>query len=123
MVSVDMTEQATDYVRRMYENEYKGWGDSRNALKRLEIKTSVSFWALDHLRRGKARTIESGLYHQIKAAYFRMCESQIQAFEEEITSERVKNGDDSLEFIEDSIAALARKIEAKVAQLKFVRKR
>lgn len=65
-------EIASGYVRRMVENETRGWGDTENALSRLEAKYGVSFWTLNNLRTGRAKTVEATLFNRIKAAFWRL---------------------------------------------------
>ena len=52
---------AAGYVRRMVEKETRGWGDQEGALGRLEARYGLPFWSLNHIRTGRAKTVEAGL--------------------------------------------------------------
>lgn len=113
MSSVDMAGEATRFVRRMVENETRGWGDTDSALTRLEAKYGVSFWTLQNLRTGRAKTVEASLSHRIKAAFIDHCgrhaarllhEADIA---KEVTPENV-----DLESIQTEIRALQARLAA-----------
>ena len=106
------TAVATEYVRRMVARESKGPGDTEGAMARLEAKYGIGFWQLSHLRGGRAKTVEIGLFARIRAAYLDYCESQIRVLEHEIAVEKAIYEDDSLEDLEREAAALSSRIEA-----------
>jgi hypothetical protein len=60
-------EMAAGYVMRMVEAETRGWGDQENALSRLEARYGLPFWTLNHIRTGRAKTVEAGLFARIRA--------------------------------------------------------
>ena len=96
----------------------RGSGDTEGALARLEMKYGIGFWQLSHLRKGNAKTIETGLFHRIRAAYLDYCERQISTLKHELEIEKVLLGDDALEDLEAEAAALAARIKAKKASMK-----
>lgn len=108
-------EMAAGYVRRMVESETKGWGDQENALARLEARYGLPFWSLNHIRTGRAKTVEAGLFARIRGAYLDLCERQITKLQHEIAVEKALNQDDSLQDLEREAEALAARIAAKKA--------
>jgi hypothetical protein len=115
-VTAGLADAAGGYVRRMVATEAKGWGDQANAQKRLEDRYGLSFWALEHLRTGRAKTIEAGLFARIRAAYVDLCERQVVKLQHEIAVEKAISGDDTLEDFEREAASLAARIQAKKAR-------
>ncbi len=113
MTSVDMASEAGGYVRRMVEREARGWGDQTNAQQRLEARYGLPFWAMDHLRTGRAKTVEAGLFARIRGAYLDLCERQVAKLQHEIAIERTLNEDDTLADLESEARRLAARIQAK----------
>jgi hypothetical protein len=114
-VTAGMADAAGGYVRRMVATEAKGWGDQANAQKRLGDRYGLPFWALDHLRTGRAKTVEAGLFARIRAAYIDLCERQVVKLQHELAVEKAISGDDTLEDFEREAQALAARIQAKKA--------
>lgn len=106
---------AAGYVRRMVEAETRGWGDQGSALARLEARYGPPFWSLNHIRTGRAKTVEAGLFARIRSAYLDLCERQVAKLQHEISIERALNTDDSLADLEREAAALAARIAEKKA--------
>jgi hypothetical protein len=109
MSTADM---ATGYVRRMVENETRGWGDQDNALSRLEARYGLPYWSLQNLRMGRAKTVEASLYNRIKAAFVDHCGKQAARLLHEAQMAKVGNPDVDVADIENQIRALASKLEA-----------
>ena len=107
-------EQAMGYVKRMIASEAKGWGDQENAQHRIEAKYGISFWALERLRTGRAKSVDMGLFQRIRGAYLDLCERQVAKIQSEIAIERAL-GSDTLEDLEAEAASLAARIAAKKA--------
>lgn len=106
-------ETASAYVKRMVERETRGWGDQDNALSRLEARYSLPKWSLDHLRTGRAKSVDAGLFQRIRAAYLDLCERQVARLQHEIAIEKAIQDDDDLGNLEVEIWALAARIQAK----------
>jgi len=111
--AMSTVEQAGNLVRRMVETETRGWGDSENALSRLEARYGLPFWTLNRLRTGRAKTVEAGVFARIRAAYLDLCQSQVQRLQHEIAIEKALGEDDTIEDLEREARALAAKIAAK----------
>lgn len=108
-------ENASAYVKRMVESETRGWGDQSNAQQRLESRYGLPFWALEHLRTGRAKTIEAGLFTRIRAAYLDLCERQVTKLQHEIAVEKAIQGDDSMEDLEREAAEIMARLQARRA--------
>ena len=113
MSSVDMADEASGFVRRMIARETRGWGDQAPAQHRLEARYGLSFWTLEHLRTGRAKSIEASLFARIRAAYLDICERQVAILQHEIAVEKAINSDDTLEDLEAAAAQLVARIAAK----------
>lgn len=112
MSSIDMASEASGFVRRMVENETRGWGDTDNALTRLEAKYGLSFWTLHNLRTGRAKTVEASLFNRIKAAFVDQCGRHAARLLHEAEMAKVGNPDVDVAAIEDQIRALASRLAA-----------
>jgi hypothetical protein len=110
-------EAASEYVRTMVQREARGPGDLDNAMQRLEARYGLPFWSLWHLRKGRAKTVESSLYARIKGAYLDMCQRQASNLLHEIQTE-ASSGDDLDQDLADRLAAIVEEIRTKKARLK-----
>lgn len=109
---------ATKYVRRMVELETRGFGDTEEAMRRLEVKFGLPYWSLRYLRLGRAATVDSDLFKRIRGAYLTYCEHKIAALQHELATERAIEPDADLEHLEAAASELAAKIaKAKAARL------
>lgn len=104
-------ETATTFVRRMVENETRGWGDTDSALSRLEAKYGLPFWTLQNLRTGRAKTVEATLFNRIKAAFVDQCGRHAARLLHEAELAKEINPDVDVADIEDKIRALAARLE------------
>jgi hypothetical protein len=102
---------ATGYVRRMVENETRGWGDQANALSRIEAKYGIPYWSLENLRTGRAKTVEATLFNRIKAAFVDQCGRHAARLLHEAELARAVNPDVDVADIEDQIRALVARLE------------
>jgi len=118
---VSSAEMATGYVRRMVETEAKGWGDQDNAMARLEVRYGISFWSLNNLRTGRAKTIEASLFARIRGAYLDLCSRHVAKLQHEISIEKALNSDDTLADLESEAERLAAKIAAAKARRRGVK--
>lgn len=109
--------EAQNFVRRMVAKETKGWGDTLPALERIENKYGLPFWTLNHIRIGRAKTVEGGMLRRIKAAYYDMCERQILNLKHELELDGRRGDDDNSDLL-DQISVLAEEIKTKKQALK-----
>ena len=112
-MSTQCVDTAGTYVRRMVEREARGWGDQTSAQERLEARYGLPFWTLEHLRTGRAKTVEAGVFARIRGAYLDLCERQVAKLQHEIAIERTLIEDDTLEDLEREARSLAARIQAK----------
>lgn len=107
---------ASSYVNKMIERESRGWGDTTNAMKRLNRRYGLSFWTLNNLRIGRSKTVDASLFNRIKSAYLDVCERQIANLQHELTLEKMGTPDAPMEDFEREAAELLAKVrEAKKA--------
>jgi hypothetical protein len=113
---VSSAQMATGYVRRMVENEVRGWGDQENALQRLATRYRVPFWTLNNIRTGRAKTVDAGVYETIKTAFADHCARQAARLLHEAETAKAVNPDVPLDDIEDQIRALVARLETAKAR-------
>lgn len=102
--------EARHYVREMVAKETRGWGDTLPALERLCARHKLSFWTLNNLRIGRAKTAEGGLLRRIKGAYLRECERQLLNVKHEL--EGGLHGDAPHQDLMAEIQTLVAKVKA-----------
>ena len=107
---------AAGYVRRMVETETRGWGDTDNALSRLEAKYGLPFWTLNNLRTGRAKTVEATLFNRIRAAFADQCGRHAARLLHEAEIAMAVNTDDDLATIADEIRALAARLSSRAGE-------
>jgi hypothetical protein len=108
---------ASDYARRIVDEESRGPGGLERALTLLERHYGLTRWQLNHLRSGRAKSCEMGLYERLRSAYLDICQKQVSRLQHEIAVEKAKNND-NLADIEAEAEALAEKIEAQKAAIR-----
>lgn len=86
---------ASSYVKLMVEREARGEGDLAGAMDRLARRYGLTRWQIERLRKGRAKTIEAGLFSRIRAAYLAEVERQISKLEHELALERAIGGEDA----------------------------
>ncbi|HEU4986889.1 MAG TPA: hypothetical protein VFT89_07470 [Rhizobiaceae bacterium] len=105
--------ETAGFVRRMLEYEGRGWGDQTEALKRLARECRLSFWTLNNLRIGRAKTVSADVRDRIRAAFIKNCrEHAARLIHEAEAAEKAGRGNDALASIKDEIRALAARLEA-----------
>jgi hypothetical protein len=105
-------ELAQDYVRRMVENETRGWGDTQNALRRLEARYKLSYWSLDGFRTGRWKTVEASIFDRIQSAFADQCKRHAARLLHDAEIAMAGNPNDDVATIQDEIRALASRLEA-----------
>jgi hypothetical protein len=110
-------EAATDYARRIYgfvETETRDPDQLEFAFDSLERRYGIGRWTLEHLRKGRAKTCDVGIFARLRAAYLDLCERQVTKLQHQIAIEKA-SGDDTIEDLEREAASLAAKIQARKA--------
>lgn len=103
---------ASEYMRRMIGREMKGPNDLGSAMNRIEQKFGIPFWTQEHLRKGKAKTCDAGLFDRIRSAYLTHCERSLKKLQQEIHVERAKGHDLDADILAE-VEALLAKVEAR----------
>src|SRR5690606_12451399 len=115
-VPMSSCEMAGEYVRGMLKKETEGWGDNANALKRLSRRYGLSYWTMNNLRIGRAKSVDATIYQRIRSAYLDICERQIARLQHELELEKAGNVDVDMEDFEREASQLLAKVrEAKKA--------
>lgn len=104
---------ASDLVRKMVDREIAASGSRDRAFDALSRRYGLTRSQLRHLRDGRAKTVETGLFHRIRLAYLDYCQRMIATLEHELAVERATGDvDDNLERFELEAQELASKIVA-----------
>lgn len=113
MSTVDL---AAAYADRLIENEAAVAGSTDQAMRRIEARYGVGYWALWGLRYKRPKSVTADIFLQIRNAYLASCERQLASVAHNIAMERAKRGDDDLDAdILAEAEALVAKIKAKRA--------
>lgn len=112
-------EAASNYAARLLEQEQRG-SDVDAALYRLEQRYGLSPNQVLHLRSGRAKTCDIGLFARLRSAYLDLCARQVSKLQHEIAITKATS-DDDLEDLEAEARALAAKIAAKKAGQRLAR--
>lgn len=103
--------EASSFVRAMIHREASGPGDSDRAMRKLEAKYGIGFHTLDHLRKGKAKTCDVGLYARIKAAFIDHCGRQAERLLNEAKNAQMAERNEDVGSIIGEIEALRARLE------------
>jgi hypothetical protein len=99
---------ASEMVRKMVAREMRGPSDTGPAMQRLEAKYGLPFWTLEHLRKGRAKVCEAGLFQRLRGAYLDHCERQLNALKHEIELEKARGNDCDSDLLAEAEALLAK---------------
>ena len=100
---------ARNYAERYVQND-KG-GNTRVSLERLAREARISFWTVNNLWIGRAKTVNADVMAGLRDAYLRLCERQLTALENELAVERAICGD-ALGDIEIEVARVSAMVRA-----------
>lgn len=112
-------EAATEYATRLHRH-VEEQVPSRDpdeidwAFDRFERMWGVGRWTLEHLRKGRAKTCDIGIFARLRAAYLGLCEQQLGKLQNQIAYLKA-TGDDDLGDLEAEANRLAQKVAAKKA--------
>lgn len=108
-------EAAADYARRIHafvEQDTRDPDQLEFAFGAFERRYGIGRWTLEHLRKGRAKTCDVGIFARLRAAYLDLCQRQVTKLQMQIAIEKATN-DDDLGDLEAEASALAAKIAAK----------
>lgn len=107
--------EARGYIDKMVAKESKGWGDTVPALQRIEKVYGLPFWTINHIRLGRAKTVEGGMLRRIKSAYYEMCARQIRNLQHELEIDEEASGADHSDLLAEVHSLAAKAAEARKA--------
>lgn len=110
--------EATGFVRRMVREESAGWGDEAEALRRIARGCKTSFWTLNNLRIGRAKTVNSDLRDRIRDYFVEHCRSHAARLLRDAEVAAKENNNVVLGNIQDEIRALAARLETAKGEAK-----
>lgn len=121
LVHLMTVEAAADYARKVHGFLEAGARDEDHldvAFDAFERRYGIGRWTLEHLRKGRAKTCDVGVFARLRAAYLDLCERQVAKLQHQIAVEKA-TGDDTLADLEADARLLAQKIAAKKAALRL----
>lgn len=113
-------EAASDFASRLLEFEQRG-SDTEGALYRIEQRYGLSPSQIIHLRSGRAKSCDVGLFARLRSAYLDLCERQVSKLQHEIAITKATTSDDDLQDLVAEADRLAEKIAARKAGLRLAR--
>lgn len=100
-------------LEKFVQRDSAGFGDDKNALERFADLAGVSFWTLDRIKQGKAKTVTGGVIERVKVAYLDYCESQLTKLKHEIAIEKAIQDDADIRDLEIAAEKLAAELQEK----------
>ena len=105
-------DRARGFIEAMMLNEARSTGDTDNALHRIARDFGVSYWTLQHIRKGRTKSLSADLFHKIRNSYLDHCAWKIKNLQHQITMEAAQGDDLDADLVAEAEALLA-KIQAK----------
>lgn len=107
------TFETVGYVRRLVQIESKGWGDETEALRRIARESKLSFWTLNNLRIGRAKSVSADVRDRIRHALISKCQKHAaRLLHEAELAAKAGQYDDAAADIANRVRALAAELEA-----------
>jgi hypothetical protein len=101
------------FVRRLVEIESNGWGDEAEALRRISRDCKLSFWTLNNLRIGRAKTVNADVRDRIRRTLIESCKKQAaRLLHEAEVAAKMGRDNDALADVANQIRALAAELHA-----------
>lgn len=101
------------FVRRLVDIESGGWGDEAEALRRISRECRLSFWTLNNIRIGRAKTVTADVRDCVRRALIENCRKQAaRLLHEAEVAESMGRDNDAVADVADKIRALAIELEA-----------
>lgn len=107
---VSSVDVAADYARRLIDSEASGSGDVEGAMRRLEARTGIGYWAFWGLRYGRRKTVTADLYDRLRKAYLDTCERQIARLRHDLAIEQARSADDTFDDLGREAEVLVEKL-------------
>ncbi len=104
--------EATVFIRRMVEQETGGWGEKPDAIRAGARACKSSFWTINHILIGRAKTVDGDLKERIRTAFIDHCRGHAARLLREAEAAAKDNNNDAIRTVESEIRALASRLEA-----------
>jgi len=105
--------ETAGYIRRMVSIERQGWGDEAEALRSIARRCKLSFWTLNNIKIGRAKTVDADVRDRVRDFFINNLRQHAARLIHEADMAAKTGGDnDVLAGIQDEIRALAARIEA-----------
>lgn len=112
------TAEANGFIRRMVKDKSGEWGKAE-ALRIVARESKLSFWTLNNIWIGRAKSVDADVRDRIRLAFIDHCRGKAAALLHEADLAAAKgNKNDGLEGIADQIRALAAELEAAKGEAK-----
>lgn len=113
------TVETAEFVRRMVKVESNGWGDEAEALRRIARQCKLSFWTLNNLRIGRAKSVSADIRDRIRSAFIEHCrEHAARLLHDAGVAAAKENKNVDLDDIENQIRTLAGRLAAAQGETK-----
>ena len=100
---------ARGYAERWIDRD--AGGNTKAPLERLAREARISFWTVNNLWIGRAKTVNADVMASLRDAYLRLCERQLTALENELAIEKAVSGD-AMDDIEIEVARVSAMVRA-----------
>jgi len=105
--------ETAGYIRRMVNIERQGWGDEAEALRSIARKCSLSFWTLNNIKIGRAKTVTADVRDRVRDIFIEnLRQHAARLIHEADMAAQTGRDNDALRGIESEIRALAARLEA-----------
>lgn len=101
-------DRARGFLSRMILHEARGTSDTEPALRRLARDYGLNYWTIDRIRRGKAKSVDAGLFNKIRDAYLSHCRWKLKSLAHEIRLERASGNDVDADILAEAETLLAK---------------
>jgi hypothetical protein len=107
------TVETAGYIRRLVQIERQVWGDEASALRKVARGCRLSFWTLNNIKIGRAKTVNADVRDRVRAYFINnLREHAARLIHEAETAAKMGQSNDALAGIEREIRALAARLEA-----------
>lgn len=110
---------ATVMLRKMVEDETRGWGEKPDAIRSIARSCKATFWTINRILIGRTKSIDADLRDRIRGAFVNHCREHAARLlrEAELAAAKDK-GNDDLRSVAGEIQALVARLEAAKGETK-----
>jgi len=111
------TVETGDYIRRLVKIERQCWGDEAEALRNIARGCKLSFWTLNNIKIGRAKSVNADVRDRVRNFYVNnLRQHAARLIHEAEMAAKTGQANDALAGIENEIRALAARLEAAAGQ-------